>query len=98
MYHRGLAAVNQETGEDDRPWAESPPKTDETIAALGLPSWVPALTAKSLKFGETADGTYVSVHDYVLAIRRADQRSTTNMLTGVLIGIVVGYMAQQLLK
>lgn len=90
--HYGLAAVNPETGEDDRPWAESPPKTDETIAALGLPGWVPALTAKSLKFGETADGTYVSVHDYVLAVRRADQRQVTGYIGGALIGVVLAYI------
>lgn len=68
---------------------------DQTTASLTNPAWVPKLTEPTQEVGS---GTYVSIHDYNLLIKRADERAMTNIITGVIVGMVVAYALQAMMK
>ncbi len=66
---------------------------DQTMASLTFPAWVPKLTEPT----KAVEGqTYVSVNDYNLLIKRANERNMTNTAVGAGVGFLIGWAMIQL--
>ena len=61
---------------------------DASVESLRFPAWVPKLTEPTK---QTADGTYLSLHDYNLLIARANTRNMASMFVSAGVGFLVGW-------
>lgn len=64
-------------------------------------AWVPELTEPVQEVGSVSpspESAYISINDYNLLIVRANERARTNMYTGLLLGVVAGFIIKQMMK